>query len=248
MLGFRNKLPHIFKSADFMNSWAQFVEEKMPIGKELAMKWTFLFSILISVFTTSCAMIDRSFLEEMDRDSDSFFQAGRDFPVVGGDSGQAYRSREEIKLRTPASERTRKKQKEEQSLKSELFEKEQALSEIEMNEYLQDSKYLPGESDKLYYLSLAGAERSSYMKTKKDEYKEDHGEGRDLVKSRSIHSSEISLGMTKTEVEKLWGKPAKIQVAGNPKYQNELWLFQEDGTVRQVYFESGKVNGWALDL
>ena len=69
-----------------------------------------------------------------------------------------------------------------------------------------------------------------------------------MVRNRSIHSAELFLGMNKSEVTQVWGKPARVEVAGNPINQNERWSFKEDGNVRQVYFEGGKVQGWALDL
>jgi hypothetical protein len=174
--------------------------------------------------------------------------AGRDFRVVGGDSGSAFRTRDEIAKRTPASDRKKKSTIEEKSLKDELLQKEGMLSENEMADYTRDSKYLPSESDKLYYLSLSNSEKAIYIGTKKQEYIDDFGNGKDLAKNRSVHAAEIKAGMSKDEVVKLWGRPAKIQIAGNPKFQNELWHFNEDGTVKNVYFEDGKVNGWALDL
>ena len=55
---------------------------------------------------TSCAGLlqNRTFIDEMDRESDGLFVAGRDFDAVPGDSGSAYRSNDEIRMRTPASE------------------------------------------------------------------------------------------------------------------------------------------------
>jgi hypothetical protein len=193
-------------------------------------------------------MLDRSYIEEMNRDSEGFFAPGKDFSIVAGDTGSPYRSREEVMKRTPASKRTQALTKEALSLTQELIEKEESMSESEFSEYKENSKYLASESDKLYYLSLSGSEKEQYINTKKTEYFEDHGKGKDIVKSRSIHASDIYLGMTKDDVIGLWGRPTKVQVAGNPKYQNELWLFNEDGSYKQVYFEEGKVNGWALDL
>lgn len=212
------------------------------------MKWTSLLSLVALTAITGCGTLDRSYIAQMEQDDSRFFMAGRDFPVMSGDTGNPYRTKEEIKKRTPASVREQKAQKEELSLKQELAQKEESMSEFEMAEYARDSKYLPSESDKLYYLSLSDSEKAVYIQTKKDEYNQDHGAGKDLAKERSIHAPEIYLGMSKDEVIQKWGRPTRIQIAGNPKYQNELWLFSEDGSYRQVFFESGRVNGWALDL
>jgi len=204
--------------------------------------------MISGILMTSCAMLDRSFVDEMDRESDGFFMAGRDFPVVSGDSGEAYRSRDEIMKRTPASKRRKGQEKEAQSIKDELREKEAMMTEEEMYYYGKALKYLPSESDKLYFLSLSGKDREDYIESKRVEYAEDNGKSKDIVKKRSVHGTDLFLGMEKDEVLKAWGRPTRVEIAGNPKNQNERWSFMEDGTVKQIYFESGKVNGWALDL
>ena len=202
------------------------------------------------LLSTSCSMFipDRSFVDEMNRESDPYLQAGKDFPVVSGDTGEAYRSRDEIKKRTPASERTRKKDAESDSVKQELAQKEAEIPEEGLGQYSKDKKYLETDSDKLYYLSLNEKERPNYIKLKRQDMDEDQGKNQDFVQKRSIHSTELYLGMDKSEVLKVWGKPSRVEIAGNPKNQNERWSFVEDGNVKQIYFESGKVGGWALDL
>jgi hypothetical protein len=212
-----------------------------------------LYSILMSTtlaLSSSCSLLvpDRAYMEEMNRESDPFFLAGRDFPVVGGDSGEAFRSKSEIKKRTPASERQKKKEKEELSIKDELAQKEADLGDYELSQYVKDKRYLPSDSDKLYYLSLSGGDRENYIRTRIQEVKEDQSKDQEFIERRSVHATEIYLGMEKNDVVRLWGKPARVEVAGNPKNQNERWSFVEDGSVKQVYFESGKVQGWALDL
>ncbi|RPJ74697.1 MAG: hypothetical protein EHM20_10185 [Alphaproteobacteria bacterium] len=191
---------------------------------------------------------DRSYIEEMNRESDPVFQAGKDFPVVGGDSGEAYRSRAEIKKRTPASDRSRKQSQEIESIKQELEQKEASIPEESLGQYSKDKKYLPTDSDKLYYLSLDTHERLNYIKIKRQDMADDLGKNQDFVQKRSIHGGEVYLGMAKPDVVQIWGKPTRIEIAGNPKHQNERWSFVEDGNVRQIYFENGKVQGWALDL
>jgi hypothetical protein len=44
----------------------------------------------------------------------------------------------------------------------------------------------------------------------------------------------------------MWGRPAQVEVAGNPDNENERWTFFESGSMRQVYFESGSVQGWNI--
>ena len=195
---------------------------------------------------------DRSFFAEMERESDGFYNPGKDFQVVSGDTGEVGRSREEIKLRTPSSERAKQMNAETLSLAEELRTKEENLflssNESLKERYNLDKKFLQTDSDKLYYLSLTQPERDTYIESKKLDLKEDLEQKTRMVERRSIHSSELFLGMNKEEVVKMWGKPARVEIAGNPSHQNERWSFLEDGSVKQVYFEGGRVQGWALDL
>jgi len=212
----------------------------------------FTFKALLLVgtvsLTSSCALMlpDRSFIDEMDRES--MYSPGRDFPVVAGDTGDVRIGREELMSRTPTSERARHLNKEAASIEQELIQKEDMMEESERERYALDRKFLQTDSDKLYYLSLSRFDRSSYIETKKSDLRDDMEKGRNLVQKRSVHGNELYLGMDKNEVVEMWGKPARVEIAGNPANQNERWSFREDGSVRQVYFEGGKVQGWALDL
>lgn len=213
-----------------------------------------IIKLIVLAFSTlalsGCALMlpDRSFIEQMERESDPFYSPGKDFPVVSGDEGEMSRSREEIGLRTPASARTTRLTKESLSLREELQEKEAELDEYESEKYLKNRKYLLTDSDKLYYLSLNSEEQKAYINSVKSDMKAEDDFKNNLVAKRSVHAREIYLGMAKTDVIEAWGKPAKVEIAGNPSNQNERWSFREDGSVKQVYFEAGKVQGWALDL
>lgn len=216
--------------------------------KTSALKALFLASII--GLTSSCSLMlpDRSYIDEMERNDDAISIPGIDFPIVSGDTGEVGRSRQEVQARTPASERTKRLRSESDSLGQELVRKEASLEEDEMERYSHDKKFLQADSDKLYYLSLSPYDREAYIGTKKSDLKDDLNPKRNILSKRSIHSSELFLGMAKSEVIEVWGKPARVEIAGNPHNQNERWSFVEDGSVRQVYFEDGKVQGWALDL
>ncbi|MBC7712171.1 MAG: hypothetical protein H7177_02465 [Rhizobacter sp.] len=217
------------------------------------MKTTAFRALLLSsilVLSASCSLMQpsRSFIDEMDGQDDAFLSPGKDFPVVGGDTGDMRRSREQLQARTPASERTQRLRSESNSLSMELMEKEDRLDEDARERYVRDKKFLQTDSDKLYYLSLSSYDRGTYIDTKKSDLRDDLSPKRNLLAKHSIHSSELFLGMAKNEVIEMWGKPARVEIAGNPSNQNERWSFVEDGSVKQVYFEGGKVQGWALDL
>ena len=40
------------------------------------------------------------------------------------------------------------------------------------------------------------------------------------------------------------GKPMRVEIAGNPRYENERWLYRMNGASKYIYFESGQVQGW----
>jgi hypothetical protein len=226
------------------------LREQKLTGETVMKNFTFkaLLLVITMGLTSSCALMlpDRSFIDEMDRES--MYSPGRDFPVVAGDTGDMRISKEELLSRTPSSERSRRLNKEAVSIEQELIAKEDSMDEGEREKYAMDKKFLQTDSDKLYYLSLGRFDRSSYINTKKSDLKDDLERGRNLVQKRSVHGSELFLGMDKNEVIEMWGKPARVEIAGNPANQNERWSFREDGSIRQVYFEGGKVQGWALDL
>lgn len=202
---------------------------------------------------TGCAALleQRSYIDEMERESDGFFVAGRDFPVTNGDTGEAFRSKAEIKRRTPASTRSKEIEKERVSLEQELQEKVAQLDDESMQNYYRDTKYLESDSERLYYLSMSPSERTEYINTKISDIADEEnlkGDSREFLKRRSVHSRPIAQGMTKDDVMELWGKPSRVEVAGHPKFENERWSFFEGSSVKFIYFESGKVQGWSLDF
>lgn len=133
-------------------------------------------------------------------------------------------------------------------MRQEIEQKESEIPEEELAQYAYDKRYLPTDSDKLYYLGLSSFERGNYIKIRRQDLQNETGKDRDLAESHSVHSSELFLGMDKGQVMQSWGRPVRVEYAGNPKNQNERWAYIEDGSTKLIYFESGKVQGWALDL
>lgn len=205
---------------------------------------------IVTLTLSSCSMMlpDRSFMEQMERESDPFYAPGKDFPLVGGDDGETRMSREELLARTPASKRSSQLTRESASIREELLARESDLSEEDMYEYSRNKKFLETDSDKLYYLSLSPDEQESYIRSLKSDIADELDLRNNMLAKRSIRSSELYLGMAKDDVVGAWGKPGRVEIAGNPSNQNERWSFYEDGSIKQVYFEGGKVQGWALDL
>lgn len=197
----------------------------------------------------------RTFIDEMEHETDGFFVAGQDFPVVTGDKGFEGRSAEEITMRTPASIKTSEQRAQYKSVREELVAKVNNLSEHEMEEYRAALEFLPTDSDKIYFLNLPRHERLEYLMSRgytpeiSQKYVKDKSEaaGMSFFESRAVKVHEISMGMSKNKILEAWGQPSRVDVAGNPANENERWSYYESGKVRQVFFEGGKVEGWSIE-
>lgn len=188
----------------------------------------------------------RTFSDEMENNDDNFWVANEDFPVVPGDSGKAYRSRRQILARTPSSVRAVAKEKNQESLESELQEKVNKLSENEYADFMAHSRYLETLSEKIYYLDLPKGQRWQYMADKRTQAQGGSNELEFMKLRQDRYQSYLAVGMTKQEVVGLWGNPQRVEIAGDPRFENERWTFVDQGRVRRVYFENGQVNGWAV--
>lgn len=213
-------------------------------------KIKFIVTILFLGQFYGCAelLAGRSFIDEMDRETDGIFVAGRDFPVASGDTGEAYRTRAEILDRTPASASEKEQSEYENSIRNELVTKMRGLSEGEYADFKKVSDYFENDSERIYYLSLSGYEKREYLYQKGiigNGYEQTRGV--QFLRSQSVRNTGIAMGMKKDQVVEMWGRPSRIDVAGNPRNENERWAFYNNGKLQYVYFESGVVQGWALE-
>jgi hypothetical protein len=204
---------------------------------------TFLNLLLI---LTSCAQLhtSRTYLSEMEYDDTPFFEAGSDFPVMAGDSGRVGRSTREIVERTPASEFDIAEKRERDFLKAELNTLEAAQTEHAFEEYeLYRSKF-KSVSEKIYFLKLKHNERRDYLLSKglltETSYSTSAGE----YVQTATSGLEGWLGMSKDNVLNNFGKPMRVEVAGNPSQENERWAYTHNGATKYIYFEAGQVQGW----
>ncbi len=190
----------------------------------------------------------RSFQDEMERNSENFWSPNDDFPVVSGDSGSTHRTRREVYARTPGSVNVAAKEQQTLKLEEEIEAKIDQLSEEERGEYKSSEKYLENNSEKAYYLSLSKYKRWSYVAEKKgkqlgtQEYST-----LDYLQIRQTQNGRLDLGMSKDEVLSKLGRPGQIDVAGDPRNENERWSFNQGKFRKYIYFESGKVQGWSQD-
>lgn len=204
-----------------------------------------LASLLLSFFLVGCSSFDngRTYLSEMETDDSSFFRPREDFPVVSGDTGRDWYSESERKKRTPASESELIEDRFNYSLKSELKQLESVQSDEEIDLYNQHKHKLSGLSEKIYFLKLSDYEKREYLSTRglivlpQNKRITDHN-----IYSNS--RQEVVIGMTKDNVLDSIGKPLRVEIAGNPRNQNERWMYKTNGALKYIYFESGHVQGW----
>jgi hypothetical protein len=205
----------------------------------------YLFPIILLTFS-ACAEfpVGRSYLSEMDHDDSSFYRPDEDFPVVGGDAEVAGMSMDEYrKKRMPRSEEDKSGDRQTQFLRQELRALESAQSEEESEHYNQYKKKFATSSERIYYLKLSPGERRQYL--------QDRGfvEGPKRLPASFSNSferrrTEVLVGMSKTDVMGSMGRPSRVEFAGNPSNENERWLYQQKGSSKYIYFESGVVQGW----
>lgn len=205
--------------------------------------------LALNFFGCAALMENRTFIDQMDHQTDNVFIPGEDFDYVPGDSGVPHRTREEIAMRTPASSFESHHRQESSSLYKELSYRERKLTMKERELYNEVQSQFEGPSEKIYYLTLSPAERREYLDVKRIDYGggsyPSYGRAsRGLASLQPIYQSSLQLGMSKDQVIGVWGRPARVEVAGNPRNENERWAFYDNGRVKYVYFEGGAVQGW----
>ena len=207
--------------------------------------------LIISVFfITGCAdwVHQRTYLKEMDEMKDGFFVPDRDFAVLPGDTGKRYRSKAEIAERTPAFGKRRKRWERKKFLRKERSRKEELLGEEEYKRYQRHREHFDNDSEKIYYMNLPIEERLNYLSRKRGQYRAVRRirEGSSSIEKRAIRRKQLYVGMGKEAVIQSWGRPEKIEFAGNPRMENEKWTFYHGKSRKNVFFESGLVQGWDI--
>jgi hypothetical protein len=189
---------------------------------------------------TGCGQLvsHRDYLTEMDYEDGGFFEPQRDFPVVAGDTGKMGESHAERRARTPASAQDMYEERNRLSLEEELRKLEGKQSENALAFYEKHKKHLPSTSEKIYFLKLPHRDRRDYLEAR------GVFEEVAITKAQQQRQADLMQGMSKIDVMSNLGKPLRVEVAGNPSYENERWLYQFNGATKYIYFESGRVEGW----
>ena len=203
-----------------------------------------IFLVLGLPFGCTTFHTGRTCLTEMEHDDSSFFTPRNDFPVVAGDSGRYWMSEQERRERTPASEDEQRDNLAARTLKRELKELESVQTEENFEFYNQHQHKFSTTSEKIYFLRLPPYERREYLLSR-GFFSEDRAPAfSDKDRVFAVRKQDILLGMTKGDVLESWGKPLRVEVAGNPRNENERWLYRMNGASKFIYFESGQVQGW----
>lgn len=199
--------------------------------------------MLLSSVSCSQFLTGRSYLSEMEHNDGQFFSPREDFPVVAGDTGRDWETSEERNKRTPTSEADQLAEQSRRRLKNELRTLENQQSDEALEMYDACKRSLATTSERIYFLKLPPYERQEYLRTRgflqaqRAPASFDH-------QMYGIRTTNLAQGMTKTDVEMSWGRPSRVEVAGNPSYENERWLYTVHGASKYIYFESGLVEGW----
>lgn len=201
----------------------------------------FLFSISILLSLSSCAdlQLGRNFMAAMEQDDTSFFNPEKDFPVVAGDKAWS-----DTPSRGPASEEDLMNDRASRALRAELRSLESAETDESASLYSEYKDKMRSTSEKIYFLKLPLHERKEYLMTRgfiKEPEKQMFAPHERVF---AIRKNDILMGMTKMDVMESLGKPLRVEVAGNPRNENERWLYRMNGGTKFIYFESGKVGGW----
>ncbi len=206
----------------------------------------FIFIILFLNAGCSSWLHQRTFLKEMDEVKDGFFVPRKDFEVISGDTGKQFRSKREIERRTPLTHKKRKKRDLNNFLSSELNYKESRLSKRESRRYRSNRELFDSDSERIYYLNLPMEDRLGYLSRKRGDLRrlDFKDTGYSNLERRAIRKRQLFVGMTKGAVRRSWGSPEKVEYAGNPRMENEKWTFYHGRSRKNVFFESGIVQGW----
>ncbi len=200
-------------------------------------------TILLTLSACAEFPTGRSYLSEMEHDDSSFYRPDEDFPVVGGDAEVTGMSMDEYRRnRLPRTEEEKSYDREAQVLRHELKALEGSQSEEEFEFYQKYKKKFATNSEKIYYLKLPRGERRQYLQ---DRGFIENPRRSPASLSHSISTNrQVGMGMTKNDVVASMGRPTRVEVAGNPSFENERWLYQVNGSSKYIYFESGVVQGW----
>ena len=202
--------------------------------------------LLLGFSACSQFQTGRSYLSEMEYDDSPYYKPAVDFPVLAGDTGSYGRSLEDYGPATPLSKEAAYERKRETSLEGELLRLEESQSEEDQEFYRSQKKYLSTTREKIYFLKLPQYEREDYLRSRgfAEAASAPEEASRQPASYFGLRSATLGLGMNKDEVVESLGRPYRVEIAGNPSFENERWAYKMNGATKYIFFESGTVQGW----
>jgi hypothetical protein len=232
----------------------------------------YLILLCLSFCVVSCSLMDhRDYRQQMEYGTfdNPMFEANRDFMIVSGDRGRDYRSSKQQDLRTPSSLKDSSEYRYKSSLIRERNFLENQMQEDEYQNYIGLRESLGNTSQQIFFLRLSEGERRSYLRTRGIEQKSstnlaaytgryNQNSQKKRVRKNLLNQNlsafdgarspaggrDVSMGMNKDDVVRNWGRPERMDIAGDPRQQNERWAYRKNGNTKYIYFEKGRVEGW----
>lgn len=203
----------------------------------------FHFSALLTLASCTQLLSHRDYLTEMEHEDESYFRPQNDFPIVAGDTGRTWETSAERRERTPTSPEDLEAERSQQYLKQELRHLENKQSEASQEQYEKIKNRLSTTSEKIYFLKLNHYEKRDYLASRGllEPERAPASLHEDMF---GVRETNVILGMSKADVMSSLGRPSRVEVAGNPSFENERWLYNVNGASKYIYFESGRVGGW----
>lgn len=120
----------------------------------------------------------------------------------------------------------------------------------EKRQYYQYKPLMRSDIERIHFLRLPSVEARERWAQSRDlkPGSREYGEEVNLA----IENKDVVVGMSQEAVVQSWGDPDQVEIAGNPVYGNERWVYSRfvsanGGYERQnriLYFEAGHLIGW----
>ena len=191
-------------------------------------------------FVSSCSQFTLLNTSDEARRDLSYFKSEEDFPGSYEDENQAWDS----SLNPLKNRLNGQSSRSGKLLTNELKRLESVQSEEDFDFYQEYRDKLKTVSEKIFFLKLSPYDRQDYLASRGFLLAREEMAQREPAQYFKLRKNEVAFGMRKPDVLDSLGKPLRVEVAGNPRHENERWLYQLNGAPKYIYFESGEVQGW----
>ncbi len=121
------------------------------------------------------------------------------------------------------------------------------ITTAEKKQYYSNKAYMKNDYQRIQFLALPPSQRQAFLENQgilKKDYRSEWNE--------AIEKNDVVPYMSREAVLESWGQPQKRQVAGNPVYGNEKWVYEDFGSdetgflkkEKVLFFENGILTSW----